>query len=61
MGICVGMEMLFEKSCEFGCNKGLGLIPGEECEYVLSLKKGEKNSYDLNLKFTELEEKINNK
>lgn len=37
--------------------ENLGLIPGEECEYVLSLKKGEKNSYDLNLKFTELEEK----
>lgn len=37
--------------------ENLGLIPGEECEYVLSLKKGEKNAYDLRLKFVELEEK----
>ncbi len=37
--------------------ENLGLIPGEECEYVLSLKKGEKNSYDLKLDFVELEEK----
>ena len=37
--------------------ENLGLIPGEECEYVLSLKKGEKNEYDLKLKFVELEEK----
>ena len=29
MGICLGMQMLFEKSYENGCFKGLGLIKGE--------------------------------
>ena len=29
LGICLGMQMLFDESHEYGCHKGLGLIPGK--------------------------------
>lgn len=29
LGICVGMQMLFERSFEYGCHKGLGILKGD--------------------------------
>ena len=29
MGICLGMQMLFERSFEYGCYEGLGLLKGD--------------------------------
>jgi len=33
IGVCVGMQMLFEESDEFGKSKGLGLLKGSVCRF----------------------------
>jgi glutamine amidotransferase len=39
MGICLGMQMLFEKSEEFGITKGLGIIEGDVIKIPTKKKK----------------------
>ena len=43
LGICVGMQMLFEYSYEFGKHKGLGIMKGE----IVKFPESKDNSYKI--------------
>ncbi|MGM9551859.1 MAG: imidazole glycerol phosphate synthase subunit HisH [Clostridia bacterium] len=60
MGICLGMQLLFEKSYEYGEHKGLGLIEGEIVAIENVIPKGYKIPHIgwNSLKFTDKKSEI---
>jgi imidazole glycerol-phosphate synthase subunit HisH len=42
LGICVGMQMLFESSTEMGTSPGMGLFPGHVVKFFAEMPAGER-------------------
>ena len=53
LGICLGMQLLFEKSYEYGEHEGLGLLPGEIVPFEGAVKVPHMgwNQIELNKRF----------
>lgn len=61
LGICLGMQLLFDTSTEFGEHKGLGLIEGDIIKFDIDLKVPHMGWNELDIKkveplFTDLPE-----
>lgn len=50
LGICLGMQLLFEESDEFGVHEGLGLLPGKVGRFPQGLKIPHMGWNTLNIK-----------
>ena len=44
LGICVGYQMLFDESCEYGTHRGLGLVSGNVPSRTWTLRFSNKDS-----------------
>jgi glutamine amidotransferase len=51
IGICLGMQLLFDRSYEFKTTKGLGIIKGDVLGFNSSTSK---NNYSLNVGWKEI-------
>jgi glutamine amidotransferase len=54
IGICLGMQLLFDYSMEFGKRKGLGLIPGQVLEFDIEEKVPHMGWNDLSIQQDDL-------
>ena len=47
MGICLGLQLLFDESEEFGVHKGLGVIPGRVVRFPTTLEENPEELYKI--------------